>query len=200
MQITVFGCKIYISVLFPALLSLILFFDQSGVMLFGVAAVVLHELGHLIVMLLLHLLPDEIVLQPAGIQIKRNMNTLGSGKRLLIAFAGCGANLLVATGSYFVYSQTLHQLWLLFCACNILLGVFNFLPVFGLDGYDILYILLCNMANAKAADLACKIISALVVLFILTLSIWAFCMKAINPSLLITSVYLLILLLINLRS
>ena len=101
MQITVFGCKIYISVLFPALLSLILFFDQSGVMLFGVAAVVLHELGHLIVMLLFHLLPDEIVLQPAGIQIKRNMNTLGSGKRLLIAFAGCGANLLVATGSYF---------------------------------------------------------------------------------------------------
>lgn len=200
MQITVFGCKIYISVLFPALLSLILFFDQSGVMLFGIAAVILHEFGHLIVMLLLHLLPDEIVLQPAGIQIKRNISMLGDGKQLLIAFAGCGANLLAATGSYFIYSQTLNQLWLLFCTCNILLGVFNFLPVFGLDGYDILHILLCNIAHAKIADVACKIISALVVLFILALSIWAFCKKAINPSLLITSVYLLILLLINLRS
>ena len=83
-----------LSIFFTMLISILLL-DKSGVILYGIMSVTLHEIGHLIAMLFVKCVPDEIILQPAGIMIKRSSDIISLNKKLIIASAGCLMNMVL---------------------------------------------------------------------------------------------------------
>lgn len=201
MDILLFGCRIYISPLFIALITLILFFDQSGIALIGLSSVFIHEFGHLLLMRLLNFMPREIILQPAGIIIKKNVNINSYLADFLIAVSGSFLNFLFAGVGYYYYSNVMNnEIWMLFAASNIMIGIFNLMPVYGLDGYDIVRIAMLKVLKDEGkAQLISKIISAVVLIFLIMLIVYFMYQYSFNLNLCICVVYLLILLLINFK-
>ncbi|MER3399973.1 MAG: hypothetical protein C4313_02375 [Thermoflexus sp.] len=110
-------------------------------MLFG--AVLIHELGHLLAARLLGLPVTEVVLWPLGGFTMIRLPPARFGAELIIALAGPGVNLLLAAGIHLlgiapdadgITSEALRAAgWV-----NALLGLFNLMPVFPMDGGRIL--------------------------------------------------------------
>ena len=199
MQIKIFGCKIYISLLFFTMLISILLLDKSGVILYGIMSVTLHEIGHLIAMLFVKCVPDEIILQPAGIMIKRSSDFISLNKKLIIASAGCLMNIVLFIAFIFIYKLTGDENALLFAVANLSVCIFNLIFVSGLDGYDILINILSRLFSFDKARLICKIISVISVIILAVLSIYVFFIENGNISIMIFTLYLTILTIMNLR-
>lgn len=106
---------------------------------------VLHELGHLVVGLLLGLKVKNVSIMPLGLSIGFGIDTedynkkIKKGnflniKRIIIALAGPMVNFIIAVSfflfpfQFFVY-QSSHIVY-----SNLLIGVFNLLPIYPLDG------------------------------------------------------------------
>ena len=158
MEIRLFGCKIYISLLSIAMICLILFFDSTGIILFGLCSVLIHETGHILFMAALKQMPDEIIMQPAGVIIKRKNLIMKYSDELLVATAGCLFNLIFGLCFISLYYVNYNLLWMIFAAANLSIAFFNLLPVAGLDGGDILKFFLYRIMPENKADTICKII------------------------------------------
>ena len=200
MEIRLFGCKIYISLLFLTMLTLILLIDKTGLMSVGILAVAVHESGHLIMMLILKNPPKEIIFQPCGIIIKKSDMIISSNRELLIALGGCLNNLIFAAVFALIYYIYHSDIAVSFFAANIGLILFNITCIKGLDGYDIVLIILSRKTDGDRATKICKTISigTVIILSVGTLFMTVFANSSIM--LLLCSLYLIILTLINLRS
>lgn len=200
MTIRLFGCKIYISLLFLTMITLMLMLDKTGLILLGFAAVFLHELGHLIAIAITGNRPRLVVLQPAGVTIKRGGKIASPNDELKIASAGCLANLLWAIIFLSLYQIFKSELSLMFAAANLCVMGFNLIPVCGLDGYDIvLNLLMRNMLPVRAEKLSRKIS----LIFIFTALLGSFLLIITQQgsiTLVICTIYLLILCIISLRT
>lgn len=199
MQFSIFKCQIYISYLFFAVLIFILLLDKSGLMLFGMVSVFIHEAGHLAIMIILRCTPNVIILQPAGIIIHKNSFSLSRKKELLIAFGGCLANGFFALIFAVLYLLTSSENALLFSASNISIALFNIMPISGLDGYDILYLILTRFYSIDKCKSICFASSSAFIFAMFCLSFYILFTSNGNFSILICTLYLLILTVINLR-
>lgn len=127
------------------LIALFYFTNQLEIYAILMLFVVIHELGHLIAGILLGLKPNKLELMPLGLSISFGLDTkeynykIGKGnlfsiKKLIIALAGPLTNLIIAliyimtdinsfgvTREYIIYS-------------NLLISIFNLLPIYPLDG------------------------------------------------------------------
>ena len=191
MTIRLFGCKIYISLLFLTMITLMLMLDKTGLILLGFAAVFLHELGHLIAMAATGTRPRLVVLQPAGVTIKRGGKIASANDELKIASAGCLANLIWA-----IIFLSLYQIF----KSELCVMGFNLIPVCGLDGYDIvLNLLMRKILPVRAEKLSRKIS----LIFIFTAMLGSFLLIITQQgsiTLVICTLYLLILCIISLRT
>lgn len=135
MIVWIFGCKIRVSPLFFALISLMLLIDRTGLMPFVLCAIAIHELGHLIVMCRYGIKPTAISLLPFEINIQKPALCGSDREELWVSSAGIIANLLCAVVSAAIW--LVHPfLWALQLGiCNLVLGGFEALPIAGLDGY-----------------------------------------------------------------
>ena len=120
-------CRVRVSFYFFPLLCVAAFFDRSVFMLRGMLAALLHECGHLAAMVLLPgNAPREVSLTPFGVRIERNpLSEFGKGNGIILA-AGSGMNFVCAAVTFGFLPE--------FAAVSLLLGIFNLLPVEGLDG------------------------------------------------------------------
>lgn len=199
MAIRILHCKIYISLLFLSVLCILLLVDQTGIMLFGICAVILHELGHLAVMAALRILPQEIVLQPAGILIKRKNEITSYKKELAVAAGGCFVNLLLFAVCALLYRTAANEKLMLFAVSNLSIAVFNLIPLHGLDGYDMINIVLSMKLHKTAADRISGILAMFSLLLLTAAATALFIYSGFNTSLAICVIYLGILTLVNLR-
>lgn len=115
---------------FPAVLSLLLCTDGAGTALFCLLSCMLHEVGHILAMLLDGRPPRRITFYGGGILLSQE--GFGSVRALL---GGVAVNLLL----FFVFF--FYGIWrggssraLLFGAVNLLTGGLNLLPIRPLDG------------------------------------------------------------------
>lgn len=198
MQITVFGCKIYISLLFFTMLSLILFIDKTGLILFGIAAVIIHELGHLAVMIFNNAAPREIILQPIGIIIKRT-GVLSDEIQLKIAAAGCSANLIAIIASLAFYVVFKSDELIFFIGANMGVMCFNLLIIKGLDGYDILYLLLRRFYPEEKTEKQMKLISCVMIFLLFAAVFYLLITKKGGNMLSLCAIYLTILAIMSLK-
>lgn len=115
--------------------TLLLMWDSTGLLRLGLAAALLHELGHVAVYwALLRRLP-RITVSLWGLCLSMGGAALTPGQTLLLAAAGPAANAALAAAALLgmgLWGYTYGGYW--FAAVNLLTGGFNLLPVPGLDG------------------------------------------------------------------
>ena len=105
-------CEIKIEYLFFAVIAFLLFTDTTGVALLGIAATVLHEAGHLVMMLLLGSSVKTVRFHAFGVDIEET----GRGRRsylsdALVALAGPFANMIFCVASAVLYSFSGATIW-----------------------------------------------------------------------------------------
>ena len=117
------------------LLALALLYDHTGVLRWGLLSAVLHECGHLVAWGVLVRRKPRLELSPGGICLCMQGMALPAARERMLAAAGPLTNLMLCAagvGVMELWGYTYAGYW--FVSANLLLGVFNLLPLPGLDG------------------------------------------------------------------
>lgn len=191
MKFKLFDTEIYISFLFSATVTIMLLTDKTGYMLPALFAIILHEIGHLFMMWVLECAPKRIKLIPASVQItapfaKRYRNDI------LTAASGPAVNILLFLTLYFNFLAFGNNITLYFALLNLVIGLFNLLPVKGLDGGTILFCILEKYKGPDKASLVLKIITLILAGAIIITAVTLTLRGKINISIYIMGIYLLI--------
>lgn len=148
----------------PALLLALLWGAGEVLPLIGLAALC-HELGHLFVLWCFHVPVERIVLTPMGaLIVAPAQEKLSYGREITAVLAGVAVNFALAllfarvSGDY------------LFAGANAILGVYNLLPVEGLDGGRALFLLLSWWRDPFAALRAARIVNLIAMALLIGLA------------------------------
>lgn len=178
-----------LSLLFPALITAMLLWQPNGLAISCLLASLVHEGGHLVAMLAAGVPPQRCTLGAFGMRIDLQTSLIGYGNHIIISLAGPLANGLAAAVLFLLDSSDA-------AAVHLLLAGFNLLPAAALDGGELLRYGLCLLGMEHLANLLLRLISALVLLPLATISIWLLFMSS-NPTLLIVSTYLVVLIIFS---
>ncbi len=178
-----------ISFYFFFTLVLFLLLDTSGMTIYLLLAVVLHELGHIVAMACHGMGVSLLELSPFGLRlIRRQSRMISPGGEITISLAGSVVN-LIAGGLAWHFCPG--RFGLLFGSASMVLGAFNLLPVQGLDGGRILTEALEYFFGQRAHRTA-ELVSLLLLACLCVLAAWLFLTRRTNPSLLVLLAYLLL--------
>lgn len=111
-----------------AVITLFLLLDRTGLGSLGLAVCAIHELGHLLAFLLLRRIPACLSLEWNGIRLEEPREGLTSQEWLFVLLSGSGINLL------FFFLLTAFGRVGVFAAMHLVVGLYNLLPLPGLDG------------------------------------------------------------------
>lgn len=91
---------------------------------FGIAAMILHEVGHVLTSLVLKVKVHQVGIHWKGLYIRRASGT--AAQNLAITLGGPGMNLWLAL---LFYRMSPH-----FALCNLVIGIINLMPIQASDG------------------------------------------------------------------
>lgn len=149
----------------PALLAALLC-GAGTVLPLVLLSALCHELGHLFVLWCLHVPVERLTLSPLGAVITApEQEKLSYGRELLAVLAGPAVNLLL--------SLLLARLCkdYLFAGANAILGVYNLLPIDGLDGGRALFLLLSWCTEPFTALRVARAVNLIVMALLLGASV-----------------------------
>lgn len=198
MKFQIRGCTFQVSFSFFALIALFLLLDGTSVAVYGILASVLHELGHVVMMFWKHSAPNQVVFAPFRVDIlDHNRQRHSYRTDIAILLAGPCANLLCFGISLlcFVFGGFDH--FLLFGYMNLIVGLFNLLPVGPLDGGQVLFALLAPRIGIRKSEIIRQIVSFVILLPIALLGFLVLLDSKYNCSLLFLSYYLMLVLLLQ---
>ena len=145
-------------------LFLFLLTSQIEIYILLMLFAIFHELGHLVAGLILNFETDEIKLTPIGLQIKFKTNNIEISsnninefniKKAIIVLAGPLTNFIIATlfiiiAKFNILFQNTY-IYQIIIYSNFLIGIFNLIPIYPLDGGRFLNELLkIAVGNKKA--------------------------------------------------
>ena len=170
--------------------ALLVAFDSGGELILLLAAAGIHELGHLAAIRLLGAEIRGIRLAVGGMVIDYNGSRLSYFGDMVTALAGPAASILAAVFfSLVARSQPLDSLFY-FTGLNLLLGLFNLVPVLPLDGGRAVLSLLTAAKGPAEAEMLCGAMTRLFGALLLVLGGWLI-VRYQNPSLMLVSLLLL---------
>lgn len=170
--------------------ALLVAFDSGGELILLLAAAGIHELGHLAAIRLLGAEIRGIRLAVGGMVIDYNGCRLSYFGDMVTALAGPAASILAAVFfSLVARSQPLDGLFY-FTGLNLLLGLFNLVPVLPLDGGRAVLSLLTAAKGPAEAEMLCGAMTRLFGALLLVLGGWLI-VRYQNPSLMLVSLLLL---------
>ncbi len=169
-----------------SVLSVALVLDKTGNILFCLLASLIHELGHLFFMFIYKLRIKSVTFRLFDILILAD-RPKSYKSDMIITSGGILFNFLFAFVFYFINYK-------LFVA-NLVIGIFNLLPVESLDGAGILsHILLCFF-SFNVVNIVIKILSFVFLVPFMLCGIYVLLNTKYNYSLLFISLYVLVILL-----
>lgn len=186
-----FGIKFSVSMGFMCVITLSLYIDKTGLMLPTLEAVLLHEMGHILALKLMKAPPQTVSLKIGSIALSGRY-ILTVKKEILMLFMGPLANILAALFLFLGYKYSLQISLLNRSLIMLIVGIFNLLPIMGLDGGDIVGAVLQKNLKLKTAQILMKAISVICVLCLFMFGVYVLCKNKSNPSLLLLSIYLLL--------
>lgn len=176
------GIRWRISPLFPALLVILLSFEQAAPIGRCVAAAFWHECGHMAAMLLCRRRPREMVVGAFGIRMEQDPALpLSYRQNILVSLSGPAVNGLAAA--------ILHSFPEL-CGVHLTLMVFNLLPLSMLDGGEVVYSILALHIDPARASRYLRRFSYVLLFFLYTAGFCVLLYSGYNISLLLTAIYL----------
>lgn len=123
-----------------------------------VASVLLHELGHAMAARHYGIGTDNITLYPFGGIASITGQPRSARQELVIAFAGPAVNFVLFVTLALLFAGTGWRVLLVGAAMNVIMGVFNLIPAFPMDGGRVLRAALSRRYGwYRATDLAMKI-------------------------------------------
>ena len=152
LNISIGGIMCRVSLLFPAVLIVILYHDPTGVVLSGIAAAVIHEAGHLSAFVIFRHRPQEIVFSVYGMKmIPPKGRVLHPIQMIAVLFAGIAVNVICGIVAWVCCANVS------FSFVHIALAALNALPVVPLDGGQIVYIALRCVFDEKTARIVQRV-------------------------------------------
>ena len=191
MKLKFLGTEIYISFLFVCLVSFMIAVDRTGYIIPTGVFVILHELGHLFAMWLFECGPKRIKLVPQSIEITRGFSNKPYGEAV-IALMGPLVNIVLFGIFYLNYIYFKNEVLLTFSLLNLIIALFNLLPLIGLDGGTIVFNIVAKRFGIEKATKTVAILTIVVGFSILTFGFYVLINGSFNPSLFIIAIYLLI--------
>ena len=191
MKFKFLGTQIYISFLFCATLCFMIAIDRTGLIIPTLFAVFIHESGHLLAMWAADCQPKAVRLIPTSVQIIRGFSTKKYGEAA-IAFCGPAANLVLFGVLYANYNIFGSEISLNFAILNLVIAVFNLLPVSGLDGGTILTLFIARFTNVYKAESTVRIITVVFAVVAFLLGVYLASIGTVNISVFIVAIYHLV--------
>ena len=178
--------RVEISSGFLLLLGALFWLDEGvGLLPWGLAACIVHELGHVAVATALGGRMERLSLTAVGAELKIGYDIpLTYSRDSLVALAGPLANLLAGV-------LELALRWELAAALTFAVGIFNLLPILPLDGGRIVYGLLANRLDPDWAERLMTALSGCLVGLLVGVGAVAAVQFA-NVTLLLTALWLLV--------
>lgn len=189
MTFRIFGVKIYLSFFFVLLISIAVIFDSTGYIIPTILATALHETAHLLAMIIAKCKPRSISIIPAGIIITKQF-AMPHRTDAVILFCGPLANLIISA----VFINILSE----FAAINFILGIFNLLPVRGLDGGELLFRFLCFLFGENRSSIILKLLNIILGIGLIFTGVMLLLHSKINLSFIILGIYILLSVIIKL--
>ena len=184
------GIEFRLSPLFPAVVVVMLTIDRTGIAAWCVAASLLHEAGHFLMLFVLGSRPAAVIMGIFGVRVEQPpQNRLSYGQEMLVSFAGpavnlaCAAVLALLGGGMTVVSV------------HLTLGLTSLLPVEPLDGGQILYASLAWKKGEEKAERVTFAASLLTLFPLAAAGFWILIQNGDNFSPLVLSLYLCLLVL-----
>ena len=186
MRINALGFKLYITYPFAAMIALALLFDTTGQTACCLLAAILHECGHLIMLKIFKARSISINLSSLDFKIIDSYDKSRSYiQDIMISAAGPFVNFLLLFIFYnFENTKT-------FALANLVIGVFNIIPIDSLDGGKILMSFLVTKLPQRVCVIICNIISLMFILPLAVLGFYILIDTGYNFSLIIICCYLI---------
>lgn len=181
-------------------LFLVLFYFTRQIEIYSLIMIfaIVHELAHLLAGIFLKMKVKRVTLMPLGLSVEFdlsykdfNKKVLKSNKieikKIIVAMAGPLVNLLIVLITYMLKIDT--KLSEVIIYSNLIIAIFNLLPIYPLDGARILKSILSLLINKMKANIILNKISNITLFFITFLiSILIYYLK--NIALLFILIYL----------
>ncbi len=180
-----FKFKFSISVSFIVLITLILLTGINEIALSACFASMLHELGHLLAIVVLGGRVEGINLKAFAAEIVIDERTFSFKGEALISVCGPLMNLLTGTSSIVFLGINNFGL------CSIILGIFHLLPVVGLDGGNALNALISESKHETIFRKTLVIVSIIFIILILFFGVYILIMTKFNFSCIIMALILI---------
>ena len=146
--------KINISFYFVALITILLNFDKSRVFLIAFISIILHEIGHIVAMVLQSQKIREIKFGAFCIDIVNS-----SKNTIFTMLSGSLSNFIFAIIFLIFYNFSREAFFKFAALQGMYVGVFNLMPILDLDGGQIIFYFLSRKFKYETAERALTLIS-----------------------------------------
>ena len=163
--------------------------DRTGLIIPTLFAVFIHESGHLLAMWAADCQPKAVRLIPTSVQIIRGFSTKKYGEAA-IAFCGPAANMVLFFVLFANYKFFDSEFSLNFAILNLVIALFNMLPVSGLDGGTLLTLFLARFTNVYKAESTVRIVTVAFAIVAFLLGVYLASSGVVNISVFIVAIYL----------
>lgn len=198
MRIKLGNLSIIVSIPLCCVMTAIILLDSSQTVMLGCFSALMHELGHLFFMWCFNSFPKEIKISLFDIAIidhKKFNRPLY--QELLITLGGVMMNLIFGLVCFVLYLVFKYNFLIILAGANILLLVYNLLPVDTLDGGQALYLILSSKLSEKATERIMLILSLIILFPCTVLGFLLLLQSKYNFTLLLTSLYLIAVILLK---